>query len=43
MPLADGPAALGRRPWWRRVLDFRNREALWAGDRPRLRRGFGIS
>ncbi|GAA0299528.1 hypothetical protein GCM10010302_42620 [Streptomyces polychromogenes] len=42
MPLADGPAAPGRRrPWWRRVLDFRNREAPWAGDRPRLRRGFG--
>ncbi|KJY24635.1 carbohydrate-binding protein [Streptomyces katrae] len=38
---AGGAAALGRRPWWRRVLDFRNREAPWAGDRPRLRRGFG--
>lgn len=23
------------------MLDFRNREAPWAGDRPRLRRGFG--
>ncbi|MEU2159236.1 zinc ribbon domain-containing protein [Streptomyces sp. NPDC019396] len=29
-----------RRPWWRRLLDFRNREAPWAGDRPRLRRSF---
>ncbi|USQ82420.1 zinc ribbon domain-containing protein [Streptomyces phaeoluteigriseus] len=28
------------RPWWRRVLDFRNRETPWAGDRPRLRRTF---
>ncbi|MFF4101457.1 NADase-type glycan-binding domain-containing protein [Streptomyces sp. NPDC001903] len=41
MPLAAGPAVAGRRPWWRRVLGFRNRETPWAGDRPRLRRGFG--
>ncbi|WP_406185252.1 NADase-type glycan-binding domain-containing protein [Streptomyces sp. NBC_01006] len=41
MPLAGSPAVPGRRPWWRRVLDFRNRETPWAGDRPRLRRGFG--
>ncbi|MEY9948513.1 zinc ribbon domain-containing protein [Kitasatospora sp. GAS1066B] len=27
------------RPWWRRVLDFRGREAPWAGQRPRLSRG----
>lgn len=25
-----------RRPWWRRLLDFRNKEAPWAGERPRL-------
>ncbi|QES51465.1 hypothetical protein DEJ50_30090 [Streptomyces venezuelae] len=42
MPLSGGPAApAARRPWWRRVLDFRNRETPWAGERPRLRRGFG--
>ncbi|THA30928.1 zinc ribbon domain-containing protein [Streptomyces sp. A1547] len=41
MPLSEGPAVPVRRPWWRRMLDFRNREAPWAGDRPRLRRGFG--
>ncbi|MFE2965173.1 zinc ribbon domain-containing protein [Streptomyces sp. NPDC059340] len=31
----------GRLPWWRRVLNSRNGEVPWAGDRPRLRRGFG--
>uniref|UniRef100_A0AAU2A9A9 Zinc ribbon domain-containing protein n=1 Tax=Streptomyces sp. NBC_00093 TaxID=2975649 RepID=A0AAU2A9A9_9ACTN len=35
----DQPAL--RRPWWRRLLDLRNGERPWAGDRPRLRRGFG--
>jgi hypothetical protein len=30
-----------RLPWWRRVLDPRNRPAPWAGDRPRLRRNLG--
>ncbi|MEW1773044.1 zinc ribbon domain-containing protein [Streptomyces sp. NPDC086777] len=42
MPMAGhpdtGPAA--RRPWWRRIFDFRRRETPWAGDRPRLRRTF---
>ncbi|MFK0282246.1 NADase-type glycan-binding domain-containing protein [Streptomyces sp. NPDC090499] len=42
MPMAGhpdtGPAA--RRPWWRRIFDFRHRETPWAGDRPRLRRTF---
>ncbi|MFE5038000.1 NADase-type glycan-binding domain-containing protein [Streptomyces sp. NPDC056683] len=42
MPMAGhpdtGPAA--RRPWWRRIFDFRNRATPWAGDRPRLRRTF---
>jgi hypothetical protein len=33
--------APAHRPWWRRVLDSRNQETPWAGDRPRLRRGFG--
>ncbi|WP_159774659.1 NADase-type glycan-binding domain-containing protein [Streptomyces sp. HM190] len=41
MPRSGGPAVPGRRPWWRRVLDFRQREAPWAGDRPRLRRSLG--
>ncbi|MET9970095.1 zinc ribbon domain-containing protein [Streptomyces sp. NPDC006356] len=43
MPLSgsdeDRPAER-RLPWWRRMLDVRNREAPWAGDRPRLRRTF---
>nr|WP_313896951.1 zinc ribbon domain-containing protein [Streptomyces sp. GC420] len=42
MPMAgSGTQAPGRAPWWRRLLDRDNREAPWAGDRPRLRRGFG--
>jgi hypothetical protein len=44
MPMAQGQQAGGgggRRPWWRRILDARNREAPWAGERPRLRRTFG--
>ncbi|MFE0464000.1 zinc ribbon domain-containing protein [Kitasatospora sp. NPDC058965] len=36
---AEPEAAAARRPWWRRLLDFRGREAPWAGQRPRLRRG----
>jgi hypothetical protein len=41
MPLAgDGHTAPAHRPWWRRITDFQNREAPWAGDRPRLRRTF---
>jgi hypothetical protein len=30
-----------RRPWWRRLLDWRRREVPYAGQRPRLRRGLG--
>ncbi len=43
MPLAGSGGAdePGRRPWWRRLLDRGNGETPWAGDRPRLRRGFG--
>ncbi|GAA0350440.1 zinc ribbon domain-containing protein [Streptomyces turgidiscabies] len=43
MPLsAQGGDEPGRRlPWWRRLLDLRGGETPWAGDRPRLRRGFG--
>ncbi|MEV7324201.1 zinc ribbon domain-containing protein [Streptomyces sp. NPDC093970] len=42
MPMAGGgpDAATARRPWWRRIFDWRNRETPWAGDRPRLRRTF---
>jgi hypothetical protein len=41
MPMTrDEQAPPGRRPWWRRILDHRNREAPWAGERPRLRRSF---
>ncbi|NLU69479.1 zinc ribbon domain-containing protein [Streptomyces sp. HNM0574] len=28
-------------PWWRRLFGRDGRETPWAGDRPRLRRGFG--
>ncbi|MFF3485053.1 zinc ribbon domain-containing protein [Streptomyces sp. NPDC002701] len=41
MPMAGGPRPPERRTWWRRLLDFRTAETPWAGDRPRLRRGFG--
>lgn len=42
MPLSgSGSDEPGRRPWWRRLLDRGNGETPWAGDRPRLRRGFG--
>jgi hypothetical protein len=41
MPMAQGPENPTRLPWWRRLLDFRNREQPWAGDRPRLRRRIG--
>ncbi|MFI7100742.1 NADase-type glycan-binding domain-containing protein [Streptomyces sp. NPDC050161] len=41
MPMASGPVNPARRPWWRRLRDHRNREAPWAGDRPRLRRQLG--
>lgn len=40
MPMARDEQALGRLPWWRRLLGFRNGETPWAGDRPRLRRTF---
>ncbi|MFJ9563320.1 NADase-type glycan-binding domain-containing protein [Streptomyces fuscichromogenes] len=42
MPMAGHPGtdATARRPWWRRLFDFRNRQTPWAGDRPRLRRTF---
>ncbi|TDC71331.1 zinc ribbon domain-containing protein [Streptomyces hainanensis] len=41
MPMTGDEDARGvRRPWWRRLLDGRDREAPWAGERPRLRRGF---
>ncbi|MBY8888864.1 zinc ribbon domain-containing protein [Streptomyces sp. PTM05] len=42
MPMAGSPAAPELRlSWWRRLLDRRNRPAPWAGQRPRLNRGFG--
>lgn len=40
MPMTREDRSPEHRPWWRRVLDFRNRETPWAGDRPRLRRTF---
>ncbi|WTS34281.1 zinc ribbon domain-containing protein [Streptomyces sp. NBC_00111] len=42
MSLAKRPGVPeARRPWWRRMRDFGDRPAPWAGDRPRLRRGIG--
>ncbi|WP_409000482.1 NADase-type glycan-binding domain-containing protein [Streptomyces europaeiscabiei] len=41
MPMAGRTEAPGRLPWWRRMLNGRNTQTPWAGDRPRLRRGFG--
>ncbi|MFF3711100.1 NADase-type glycan-binding domain-containing protein [Streptomyces phaeochromogenes] len=42
MPMAGGgPSAPGRQPWWRRIPGFGVAQTPWAGDRPRLRRGFG--
>ncbi|MFE7974509.1 NADase-type glycan-binding domain-containing protein [Streptomyces shenzhenensis] len=41
MPMAGGDRRpSGRQPWWRRVPGFRAEETPWAGDRPRLRRGY---
>ncbi|WP_037863971.1 NADase-type glycan-binding domain-containing protein [Streptomyces sp. NRRL S-340] len=40
MPMAGDRHAPVRLPWWRRLLRGGNREAPWAGDRPRLRRAF---
>ncbi|MCM2422394.1 zinc ribbon domain-containing protein [Streptomyces sp. RKAG293] len=42
MSLAERPGVpAARRPWWRRMWEFGNRPAPWAGERPRLRRGIG--
>ncbi|MDX3133722.1 zinc ribbon domain-containing protein, partial [Streptomyces europaeiscabiei] len=41
MPMAGRTEAPGRLPWWRRMLNGHSTETPWAGDRPRLRRGFG--
>ncbi|MGJ5952447.1 NADase-type glycan-binding domain-containing protein [Streptomyces neyagawaensis] len=41
MPMAGRAEVPGRQPWWRRMLNPGGAEAPWAGDRPRLRRGFG--
>ncbi|MFE9997033.1 NADase-type glycan-binding domain-containing protein [Streptomyces avermitilis] len=39
--MAGGRPTAERLPWWRRLLNSRNGQPPWAGDRPRLRRGFG--
>ncbi|MDQ0776154.1 hypothetical protein QF026_004620 [Streptomyces aurantiacus] len=41
MPMEGGPRPPERQTWWRRMVNWRNMENPWAGDRPRLRRGFG--
>ncbi|MDX3170325.1 zinc ribbon domain-containing protein, partial [Streptomyces scabiei] len=41
MPMAGRAETPGRLPWWRRLLIGRDTQTPWAGDRPRLRRGFG--
>ncbi|MEU6369521.1 zinc ribbon domain-containing protein [Streptomyces sp. NPDC046931] len=40
MPMAGEGRSPSRLPWWRRLWGSGNREAPWAGDRPRLRRTF---
>ncbi|MGW7044685.1 NADase-type glycan-binding domain-containing protein [Streptomyces avermitilis] len=39
--MTKGRPTAERLPWWRRLLNSRNGQPPWAGDRPRLRRGFG--
>ncbi|MEU9469164.1 zinc ribbon domain-containing protein [Streptomyces avermitilis] len=39
--MAGGRPTAERLPWWRRLLNSRDGQPPWAGDRPRLRRGFG--
>ncbi|MGC5564993.1 NADase-type glycan-binding domain-containing protein [Streptomyces sp. FR-108] len=41
MPMEGGPRPPERQTWWRRLLSFGNPVNPWAGERPRLRRGFG--
>ncbi|MEU6029317.1 zinc ribbon domain-containing protein [Streptomyces tauricus] len=41
MPMEGGPRPPERQTWWRRLLSFGNGQTPWAGERPRLRRGFG--
>ncbi|WP_329319416.1 MULTISPECIES: NADase-type glycan-binding domain-containing protein [unclassified Streptomyces] len=41
LPMAGERQTPGRLPWWRRVLNSRDGQPPWAGDRPRLRHGFG--
>lgn len=41
MSMTRGEDAPGRLPWWRRMFGARDAESAWAGERPRLRRGFG--
>ncbi|MFD6288838.1 NADase-type glycan-binding domain-containing protein [Streptomyces sp. NPDC060205] len=41
MPMEGGPRPPERQTWWRRLLNFGNGQTPWAGERPRLRRGFG--
>lgn len=41
MSMTRGEDAPQRLPWWRRMFADRTAEPAWAGERPRLRRGFG--
>ena len=41
MSLAAAPGGARRRPWWRRLADWRRRPIPFAGQRPRLRHGIG--
>jgi len=41
MSLAAAPGGARRRPWWRRLVDWRRRPIPFAGQRPRLRHGIG--
>ncbi|MFD7765970.1 NADase-type glycan-binding domain-containing protein [Streptomyces sp. NPDC059787] len=41
MSMTRGEDTPERLPWWRRMFGARDAESAWAGERPRLRRGFG--
>ncbi|WP_407110713.1 zinc ribbon domain-containing protein [Streptomyces sp. DSM 116494] len=41
MSMTRDEDAPGRLPWWRRMFGARDGESAWAGERPRMRRGFG--
>ncbi|MEU9583733.1 zinc ribbon domain-containing protein [Streptomyces werraensis] len=41
MSMSRGEDAPQHLPWWRRMFADRTADSAWAGERPRVRRGFG--